>query len=1727
MEGNETEVTVAHDKLNSGYLNFYTGDSDGSATDLVPYSGSDCGVNNKCSVKSLDYALADLKSNSVINITTDMTLFSIIPLFGLVNVSIIGHNQPTVSCNKFGGLYFLTCHNCAIEGIHWEECGADNVSYNMKSDAAPVLQLYNSSNITVKNCVFQHSVGQAVVLSGVSGDININYCNFLHNNQYKGHGMAIHYSSIFKLYSSYLLNLVISDCNFFSNEGTSILYLGRSFTKSYEHLYLQNSDFYLNKGVPIYLSNQNLYISGKMNLYKNVAENGGGIFIGNYSSVVFHQCAQILFDSNKANVNGGAMFLTNHSTILFKENSTVKFYYNEAESRAGNNGGGALYISMYSLVTFEGNSTVTFNGNTAYRYGGSVCISYSSSMTLAGNSNVKFTSNVAKSGGAVYVYQYSIIKCKGNAKIIFSDGMAEKNGGALYTEDRSVIVFDENSITIFNEDNGALDIGGAIFAYYANITFQGNSVATFDSNLADSSGGALHVSHSTVVIFKGNCTVTFSNNAIARNNGGALSVHHNSVITLEENSTVNFFANGADNGGAVYIDSYSDISFKGSSTVKFINNTADSGGALYIGKHSNIAFKENATVTIFSNAADKGGATYIFEISNLTFEGDCTVTFNENKASYGGAVYIQRNSTVIMDNYDRGWYMDRIGNTSNITFTGNSAVTFNNNAARSGDHLYIYQFCIITFEGNSTVTFTNSVEGGAVHIDSYSIVIFKGYSRVTFDHNKASDNGGSLYIDYYCYVVCKGNSIMIFTNNKAGNNGGALYISLSTIKFKEYFTMIFSDNIASINGGAMQIDYNSTVVVEENSMLICSNNIASNSGGAVNIDDFSNVMFKGNTSLTLHSNLAANTGGAMNVDYGSVVEFKENASVTFSYNKVVANGGALCIDHFSTFSLKDNSVMALSNNQGNDGGAVFIGFSSNLTFQDAITAKFIRNTGQNNGGAVHLFHAEFIILKGAPSIIFHSNVANKGGAFFTESSNTTFAGNLSIEFNNNAAKQDGGAFYLSDQSNFILTNNNSKFCYNTARDYGGAVYAQFKNTSITFNISRIDFKDNHAGTSRKPVYINVPKSCNRNCFFNRIGGVSRQASLTIATSPNKLILYDPAKCINGSSGECDTYYINDIMLGQEITFDACVMDNYDQPAETTPFSVTGLNQQHYNISSSKYISISCNYTTQGMQIVGNLSPNNSYNYTINMSLYAVRFSESKIISVNLMIELSQCHPGFWHRNGSQKCECYETKDIISCSNTSTTIKRGYWFGYVSGKPTVTSCPVNYCNFTCCEISNGIYHLWPVRTNQCGLHRTGPACGNCEDGYTLSYDSSECIEVDKCTVGQTILITGLSLLYWIAIVVAVLVMVYFKVSIGSIYGITYYYSVADILLSQDYYLSNALYTTINVMSSLAKLTPRFLGQLCLVRYMSGIDQQFIHYVHPAVVLLVLLMIRTLAKRSRKVSTFISRGIISFICFLLLLSYTSMANTSLLLMRSLTFVNVDKVYTYLSPDIEYFHGRHIGYVIVAAMLTIVIVISLPLLLSLEPLYLNSKFNFVKIKPLLDQFQESYKDKYRCFAAYYMICRIVIIVLFIARISDDFTNQCLLISVCALIALIHLIVRPYKKAIYNLYDGVILQLIVIVSFLPTVRYFDGDSNATFLVVITYLLITFPLVGFIIMHLLIHKKKIKNGSQKFINYCFKKIMQKCNAVPTDDMEVPINENGHNLENRTRRNVTCTVVKP
>ena len=302
------------------------------------------------------------------------------------------------------------------------------------------------------------------------------------------------------------------------------------------------------------------------------------------------------------------------------------------------------------------------------------------------------------------------------------------------------------------------------------------------------------------------------------------------------------------------------------------------------------------------------------------------------------------------------------------------------------------------------------------------------------------------------------------------------------------------------------------------------------------------------------------------------------------------------------------------------------------------------------------------------------------------------------------------------------------------------------------------------------------------------------------------------------------------------------------------------------------------------------------------------------------------------------------------------------------------------------------------------------------------------------------------------------MMYYNVGIGYLYSITYYYGVVDTLLSQNLQASRALDLTIRLMSSFSKMIPQFSGELCLTTGMSGIDQQFIHYTHPIVIVIIVTMCLLLAKyKEAQVSKIICSRKIYMICLLLLLSYTTMVSTSLLLIRPMIFHEIDEVYTYLSPNIEYFHDRHLAYGIVALLCAVTIVIVLPSLLTVEP-FLNHKVNFTKIKPFLDQFQDCYKDKYRCFAGYYMICRLLVIIIVTVNSPNNFVTNYMLITVCGITYLIHLTVKPYNKDLLNKFDTIILHLIFFTAVLPLRENYDSPlaiTTAFVLVILPWLVI------------------------------------------------------------------------
>ena len=958
------------------------------------------------------------------------------------------------------------------------------------------------------------------------------------------------------------------------------------------------------------------------------------------------------------------------------------------------------------------------------------------------------------------------------------------------------------------------------------------------------------------------------------------------------------------------------------------------------------------------------------------------------------------------------------------------------------------------------------------------------------------------------------------------NNDVNRVISFERDVFLEIINSHFYDNKAD---SLLFVAYSAATT-----LMLEQSTFSNNAGGLVLLTGYIIVVYISELQVTNNSLLSGNDGLFLFKDYDSLLAVIHDINYEFNHIKGEGSGFhftsreefgvrsatshiEICIPYFFFDILPQNIVNLFPNRFDSC-------FDSSFQLFSLTSSSFNNNIGGGHGSVIYFNYAvdgftnslmstcTFNNNTGYRSLIYASTRSSisdgltvKDSTFLENDETVFYITNQFLQFSNdikmtifdNNRAQNGPAMYVDLNSRVKFTNNSTvTFSNNIARRYGGVIYynipessdACYRNLStiIVENGSSIIFNNNQATAAGNSIYFSISQLCNGTVQYNALTTIFNQSVGGAVMPPNSLRLYYPAQLVNNT--DLSTYYVSDIMLGQNIIIPACTLDLNEMPLWSTQFTVQldGTGNHNYSLRGSNIISVDCR-TLQGINnlIITGSPIRNDINstYIIRLNSFYDSVFDWKPITVNLNVQLSSCHSGFYYGSNVEHCVCYTTDNIVTCSDSNSTIRNGYWFGTINDQPTVTVCPVNYCNFDNCEATTGTCNLYPLRDNQCRGHRRGVACGNCEEGYTLSFDSTECIATDQCTIGQTVLVITMSFLYWITVIVVVFCMMYFRIEIGYLYGLTFYYSIIDVLLVETSQFDRSLYQFVVILSSIAKILPQFLGQLCFVKGLSGIDQQFIHYLHPLAILLILVVLSIFMRFSPRLSLFVSRAVIHAICLLLLLSYTSTASTSLVLMRAIRFTDVDELYTYLSPDVEYFHGRHVVYGLVAILTGVIIVIGLPLLLSLEP-FVNHKINFIKIKPLLDQFQGCYKDKFRYFASYYMIFRLAFLSILVINASNVFVTLYTLHVLCSIMMFIHIAVRPYSNHLLNLFDSfMLLTMMLIISLLIIETYSGFQSNTSF--ALDVILIIMPLLAFLVMTTYLHMENIK----KIAILCIKKL--------------------------------------
>ena len=713
----------------------------------------------------------------------------------------------------------------------------------------------------------------------------------------------------------------------------------------------------------------------------------------------------------------------------------------------------------------------------------------------------------------------------------------------------------------------------------------------------------------------------------------------------------------------------------------------------------------------------------------------------------------------------------------------------------------------------------------------------------------------------------------------------------------------------------------------------------------------------------------------------------------------------------------------------NFGGTSIVYLSSDVTSHPGHFTASSTSFFHNNGIAITCFSLSIFELSGVMQFV--NNTGENGAAiYFPLVYRITLARASSIFFINNSARSRGGAIYINVPYN---CNNN------------GNVFDTFPNDSY------VRFINNTAKLAGNSIFFSIPETCD--VFTdadippllsapNMFTYYPKQKDFDQITSTPLNIEFDLSTDNTTKHTNSSTYLIpSPKMLGKPVTFTATVLDYFNRSAEPTIFRMSCDNCGSDYVLSKKQVSVS-NNSQQEFQISSNLLQDvNSSGMHIKITFTAVIPPLYKQFKAKLAVKLSSCQRG--HKFNTSKCVCYPDSNIVRCYDNYSEIKIGHWVRTIPDSRNFTSslCPSIYC-VKRSETSPGYFALPNEADGQCRSNRRGVACGECTSGYTLAYDSPNCTHKSNCCAGITVLVVLLTIIYWFLVVAVVFAAMYFnsRVLSGYVYGIIYYYSIVDILLSNNLHISEDIFQAISIISSFAKLNPRVFGHLCFVEGLSGIDQYLIHYSHAAAVSILTLIAVVAARNSLKIARYISRCIIRVICLLILLSYTSLATSSLQLLRPLYFKDIDDVRTFLSPGIEYFSRRHLAHAIVA-LFGEVLVIGFALLLLFEPL-IRKKVTLTKIKPLLDQFQGCFKYRYRWFAVYYLICRQVIILIVYVGNENYYNMLFYLQTACIIIAMIHYWFQPYKDTFLNVLDGILLLMLVMIISLNV--FSDSLSSA-----------------------------------------------------------------------------------
>ena len=615
----------------------------------------------------------------------------------------------------------------------------------------------------------------------------------------------------------------------------------------------------------------------------------------------------------------------------------------------------------------------------------------------------------------------------------------------------------------------------------------------------------------------------------------------------------------------------------------------------------------------------------------------------------------------------------------------------------------------------------------------------------------------------------------------------------------------------------------------------------------------------------------------------------------------------------------------------------------------------------------------------------------------------------------------------------------------------------------------------------------------------------RVLEIIINTTTRRMIPLSVCPCINANKYDCYSPNLGSVFPGQTMTVKLLVKEKWLMHGDSSTTLIVA-NTPDDACSVVDSYQLSQTHFNHGC---------NDYRYTIWPS-HGYRDECTLFLGINDMpemfyIEIKSCPKGFILDKAREACYCdpllhNKILSITSCDLDGETILRpaSSWItaDTVNGSHTYfmsSACPFDYC------LPHSSHHKLSDPDSQCQFNRSGVLCGQCKQGLSDIFGSSQCKQCSNIYLLMYIILIHLVLyiisnnnnnnnLLMVGIVgIAVVIMLFmfhFTVINGVITSFIFYFNI--IYINYLVFFPGCHSTTCAIIMFI-NLDSR--TKTCFYNGMDTYALTWLILAFPTYLALLLILMSRYFTRIQRIT---AKKVLPVLATLFLLSYTkALRIVCRVLFRYFTLThlpsNHTKVVWLVSVSTPLFGLKFLLLLIFCIVLFLILLPFNVILLFTRTL---SRFKVINsFKTLLDTYFAPYKDKAFYWTGLLLLIRTVILALLV------FTEDVSLIATSILLGGLlwwHGVVQPFRSKFENVHESALIFNLLAVHAVPLYR--GGFRLAQILIMISVFYFLIVIVFYCFIY------RFKNTIQYRIKRLFNIICKIKQSLADDQDSVQLN---------------------